>query len=367
MSDVDASSSNDLQPSLIGNFIFDDELYFAQDDACETVDGYLIVQDALVQRMLNEIRLKHTPDELETIDNINFYPIYNLSNHTIRLEGSYWYLKNGKEDQTTFLLSLSSEEQKALMYTMEIYCVLHHYSNCTAMLNAIRTEDGLQLLLPKDRSLYVQDRPGDAPSPEAIAAISEIATKVRQELEEKYGEDLAGNCIEASEMITAHLSCELGVAAKTVEGWCQFDDECYGSDRPWDPHTWAEIPSVNLYIDVTADQFNYGMAIKNEYPSVIVQQNLPHGMRYDEPTWREYGLEEEEDLDLTEPEALQYPPDEQSCEASSKEYTDPQFVVPCKPLKKRGSLNGKIDAAERKHITPCSVSDHPSVHDEPNR
>lgn len=362
MPDIDASTTSVFQPSLTDCFIFDDELYFAQDDACETVDGYLIAHDTLVQRMLNEIRLKHTPDELGTIENINFYPIYNLFNHSIRLEGTYWYLKDGKEDQVAFLLPLSYEEQNTLMHTMEAYCVLHHSSNCTAMLNAIRTEDGLQPLLPKDRALFTSNSPGDAPSAEAIAAISEIATKVRQELEGEYGEDLTGNCIEASEKIAASLSCELGIAAKTVEGWCQFDDECYGSDRPWDPHTWAEIPALNLYIDVTADQFNYGMAIKNEYPPLLVQQGLPHGMRYDEPAWREYGLEKEEDLDLEDLEDLQVSPDKQPCE------TDNSGVVSLhKPLQKQDALNSKIDAAERQRIDLFSTCNQPSAHDEPDR
>ena len=153
MPDIDASSTSVFQPSLTDCFIFDDELSFAQDDACETVDGYLIAHDTLVQRMLNEIRSKHTSDELETLENINFYPIYNLSNHSIRLEGTYWYLKAGKEDQVAFLLPLSSEEESSLIRTMEAYCVLHHSCDCMAMLNAIRMEDGLQPLSPKQNSL----------------------------------------------------------------------------------------------------------------------------------------------------------------------------------------------------------------------
>lgn len=156
MSDVDASLSIGLQPSLIGSFIFDDELYFAQDDASETVDGYLIAHDVLVQRMLSEIHLKHTPDELKAIDNINFYPIYNLSNHSIKLEGTYWFIKNGEEKHSTFVLPLSSEEQETLIYTMEAYCVQHHSRNCTAMLNAIRTEKGLHPFLSQTHSLPKQ-------------------------------------------------------------------------------------------------------------------------------------------------------------------------------------------------------------------
>lgn len=116
----------------------------------------------------------------------------------------------------------------------------------------------------------------------------DIARSVRKEMVEKYGEFLGGKCIEASDRIVEKLSTVLGVEAVTVEGWCQYDDECYGSDRPWDEHTWVEVPSLGLYIDVTADQFNYGMDVENEYPEILVREGLPHGMRYNEPSWDEY-------------------------------------------------------------------------------
>lgn len=118
------------------------------------------------------------------------------------------------------------------------------------------------------------------------------AQEVRAEMIALHGDDLVGACIEASEKIAKRIRSELGVEAVTVEGWCRYDDECYGSDRPWDPHTWVEVPSLNLYIDVTADQFNYGMYSENDFPKVIVREGLPHGMCYDEPTWDDY---EEED------------------------------------------------------------------------
>lgn len=123
----------------------------------------------------------------------------------------------------------------------------------------------------------------------------DIALEVRNEMIAQYGNSLGGKCIEASDKIVEKIATTLGVEAMAVEGWCQFDDESYGSDRPWDEHTWVEVPSLNLYIDITADQFNYGMDIENEFPEIIVRQGLPFGMRYDEPSWDEY--EEKVDLD----------------------------------------------------------------------
>ena len=46
---------------------------------------------------------------------------------------------------------------------------------------------------------------------------------------------------------------------------------------------------------VTADQFNYGMAIENEFAEIIVQEGLPHGMEYDEPSWDDYELDNPEE------------------------------------------------------------------------
>lgn len=119
-------------------------------------------------------------------------------------------------------------------------------------------------------------------------ALLKIAQETRADMVSLYGEALQGKCIEASEKIVERVCSELGVEAIIVEGWCQFDDEHYGSDRPWDPHTWVEVPSLNLYIDVTADQFNYGMYGENDFPPVIVREGLPHGMRYVQPNWGEY-------------------------------------------------------------------------------
>ena len=136
------------------------------------------------------------------------------------------------------------------------------------------------------------------PEHEIITKVKTVALSTRNEIVSIYGEDLAGYCIEASENIVKRLRDELRLDAKTVEGWCRFDDECYGSDHPWDPHTWVEIPSLGLYVDVTADQFNYGMYTENEFSEIIVQKGLPHGMEYDEPSWDDYEVEDpEEDYD----------------------------------------------------------------------
>lgn len=123
-----------------------------------------------------------------------------------------------------------------------------------------------------------------------LNAIYEIAHNVRLDFENKYGTgtDLCGHCIEASELISQRISNEIGIPAICKEGWCKFDDESYGSDHPWDPHTWVEVPSLDLYIDVTADQFNFGMYQENEFQPIVIHIGPPQNMQYDEPSWDDF-------------------------------------------------------------------------------
>ena len=113
--------------------------------------------------------------------------------------------------------------------------------------------------------------------------IRDMLKTVRKYLEDKYGTgtNLTGHCIEASELVILLLKSMNYRDAKAVEGWCSFDDEYYGSDRPYDPHTWVECGKY--YIDVTADQFNPGMWGNHQFKPVIFKVGLPHGMSYTEP------------------------------------------------------------------------------------
>lgn len=115
--------------------------------------------------------------------------------------------------------------------------------------------------------------------------VDNTAKAVRRYMETVHGTgtNLAGYCIEASAYIVAILKY-LGIKnVTTVEGWCLYDDEDYGSDVPYDAHTWVELNNGKVYIDVTADQFNAGMDKENEFTPIIIRSGLPHGIRYDEP------------------------------------------------------------------------------------
>lgn len=117
------------------------------------------------------------------------------------------------------------------------------------------------------------------------ALLYPIALEVRKEMENLYGTDtdLCGHCIEGSEKLAARINKETDFYAVTKEGYCSYDDGSFCSDVPYDPHTWVEIPKDNIYLDVTADQFNYGMYLENEFSPVMICYGLPHGMSYEEP------------------------------------------------------------------------------------
>ena len=85
-----------------------------------------------------------------------------------------------------------------------------------------------------------------------MSQIESIAKIVRRVFEDRIGTgtDLCGYCIWASELLLG-IYVSLGYMGRTVEGWCEFDDEYYGSDRPYDEHTWLElfVNNKKLYID----------------------------------------------------------------------------------------------------------------------
>lgn len=130
----------------------------------------------------------------------------------------------------------------------------------------------------KNKNLYLID----ISNLSGIDIIKKVAKTVRTAVEDNIGTgtQLSGYCILISELIATILK-DLGFNATTVEGWCSYDDPYYGSSRSYDEHTWVEVD--DLYIDVSADQFNAGMDYDNKYPDIIIQKGLPHNMSYEEP------------------------------------------------------------------------------------
>lgn len=121
-----------------------------------------------------------------------------------------------------------------------------------------------------------------------LAVVRNVALSVRKNLELRFlYPGLAGTCIEASESIVQELAA-VKVKARTVEGWCLYDDEHYGSDRSYDEHTWVEVDAGDdvLFVDVTLDQFQPGM---NDPIEPVVIGEMPRFLVLDEP--REFEMD----------------------------------------------------------------------------
>lgn len=162
--------------SLIGSFFFDDGLLFAQDPAYATAEGYLIAAAPLVSRLKEEIAHKHTPSELQSLDNLNFYSVLNLSSSSIRLESAYWYLEEGSntEKHAYATLPLTPQEKDALRQAMDAYSVKAHGKDCTGMLNTIRNASGLALL-PEEPLQHSEIRHSAMPLSHTLQHASEKA------------------------------------------------------------------------------------------------------------------------------------------------------------------------------------------------
>ena len=255
-----------------------DALLHAYENLCDfTGDDYLVEYDGNYYYMIDHVYNDRLAWDLNIHNNDELYAVALKNAITI---ANYDELKD-----TVVLLSKSSFMPGSISKES-------HY--VSVLVNPYETKENLEKIkqVLDEHMFKLPDKEQEiAPHIE----ITNIAQNVRNEMVSTYGEDLAGYCIEASDKIAEKISSYLGLNAQAVEGWCRFDDEHYGSDRPWDPHTWVEVPSLGIYIDATADQFNYGMCSENNFPEVIVQKGLPHGMVYDEPTWDEFDIEDKYD------------------------------------------------------------------------
>lgn len=116
----------------------------------------------------------------------------------------------------------------------------------------------------------------------AIMEMKNIASDVRKVLDEKYGDYLAGKCVEATEMISELLQKQ-GYFVRLVEGWAIYDFFETCSSRPYDPHTWLEVSLDNevYLVDVTLDQFQ--PFIEEEIEKVIVTNKHIRFLQTTEP------------------------------------------------------------------------------------
>lgn len=129
----------------ISEFVYDDELLFS----VEGVEGYVWATDDLVYRLKEAVAFateKTHFEDLEPMDNINFYPAYNVVNNTVSLKATYWYIDNGSEKQNSIEIPLFAAEKMKLILTMEDYCNKLHGKTCRDCVNEGRREENLSQL-----------------------------------------------------------------------------------------------------------------------------------------------------------------------------------------------------------------------------
>ena len=87
---------------------------------------------------------------------------------------------------------------------------------------------------------------------------------------------------------------KLGIQSEVIEGYCIYDDDSSCTDRCYDEHTWVVV-NGDVYVDVTADQFNSCLYDCNKFPPVTIS-TVPECMVIEEPDyqWLDEMDEEEE-------------------------------------------------------------------------
>ena len=126
----------------------------------------------------------------------------------------------------------------------------------------------------------------------------DIASQVRKEFVDKYGNNLTSQCIDASDRIVELLK-EEGISAKTVDKYIFYDFD-HDFIQPYEYHSWVETAD-GYYIDVTADQFNHIMDY--QYPEIIVSTELPPNYSYSrdyerlDEKWKIANIEQDVSLD----------------------------------------------------------------------
>lgn len=132
-------------------FIFDEELC-VQDEKHECIDGYLWATDGLVSRLQDALRSSVSNDVLSSLENLNFYPVFNMQEGSMELFSTFWYYEEDagtiNEKHGNVQIPLNDTEAAALQTAMEQYCEKTYHMSCLAFLNEAREHAGLSILQP---------------------------------------------------------------------------------------------------------------------------------------------------------------------------------------------------------------------------
>lgn len=121
-----------------GKFIPDDEILFCHDPNLESANFYLWATDSLVKDLHTQESQKLSPENLEAMENINFYANYNLHTKQVSISGTYYI----DEAQFGFDLPIADEDIPYLLSSLENYCRYREKSSCMEVIDEVRKEEG---------------------------------------------------------------------------------------------------------------------------------------------------------------------------------------------------------------------------------
>ena len=103
-------------------FVFDVELCL-HNKAPDTIDGYLIATDGLVGRLKKQVQIEMPEVDIDSMENINFYAIYDTAHQSIKIETHFWYTDAAGRVQTAAPeLSLNEQDASNLRMNLFNYC-----------------------------------------------------------------------------------------------------------------------------------------------------------------------------------------------------------------------------------------------------
>ena len=171
----------------------------------------------------------------------------------------------------------------AIRYMSRLMCVNYEIAK-DELINRVSSNDyyALNFIIRSDDKIIINN--GISTSD----FITKTAYKVRGYMVDSYGteDSLIGHSDEAADIIIKILSLH-GIQSRKINGWCKWDKTNWRNKIECDKRSWVELTN-GTFIDVTADQFNYGMNDDRQYKSVIVQNSLPYGIIIENPKISEF-------------------------------------------------------------------------------
>ena len=125
-------------------YVFDNEIIVSNDRT--HLEGYVWATDFLISLVKKEMQDTLSAEELRSMENINFYPVYDVLNNSIQLCGHFYFQSNDVEIGKAFELSLNPCENSKLLTSFESYCQKQEGMSCVEFIDKVRREEGLNPL-----------------------------------------------------------------------------------------------------------------------------------------------------------------------------------------------------------------------------